>query len=166
MSAIVVEWQGATPESVAAALGALRAGEDARLVRQFAARYEGRGVSLFAGTLAGVEASVKDVPLSRLGTWEAQSVGEEPPAASPLHLLTVLVQRSYPTPTDRDDQRRRRERAAFCLDLHQVTPRSSFIRHDGLRQLCIFEAPDVEAVRIVNRKTREPFDDVWSAFAL
>lgn len=38
-----------------------------------------------------------------------------------------------------------------CLDLYRVTPVCSYLMPDGKRTVCVFEAPDAEALRSLSR---------------
>jgi hypothetical protein len=57
-------------------------------------------------------------------------------------------------------------RAQWCLELHNVRFVQSFVSTDRRRMICMYEAPDAEAVRIVNMTSKNPFDRVWSASRL
>jgi hypothetical protein len=52
---------------------------------------------------------------------------------------------------------------ASCFSLHQVRALRSYFSKDRKRMICLYEAPDAEAVRIANRTAGLPFDSVWSA---
>lgn len=87
----------------------------------------------------------------------------EPPAAAPRpgHTLAV-VERAFAEPVNMqmfgDAQAR-----AICFDLHRVRLVRSHLATDGRRILCLFEAPDLEAVRYANTKAGLPYDAVWAA---
>ena len=58
-------------------------------------------------------------------------------------------------------------RDSWCLDLHRVSLRRHHLALDGRRILCLFEAPDAEAVRRVIRETdHPPVGRLWSALVL
>jgi hypothetical protein len=56
--------------------------------------------------------------------------------------------------------------SASCFNLHQVRALRSYFSKDRTRVICLYEAPDAEAVRVANRKAGLPFDNVWSADVL
>ena len=50
-----------------------------------------------------------------------------------------------------------------CLEGHDVKWVRSFVALDRKRRICIFDAPDAEAVRASYRTAGVPFERVWSA---
>ena len=52
---------------------------------------------------------------------------------------------------------------APCLAVHGVRHVVSYVTPDGLRMICVFEAPDCEAVRQAARQLGYHYDSVWSA---
>jgi len=75
----------------------------------------------------------------------------------------VLVERTFGEPVHFADIQEQEERGAWCLDLHDVRFVHTFFSSDRQRMICIYEAPDAEAVRLANQKTGVPFDTVWTA---
>ncbi len=55
------------------------------------------------------------------------------------------------------------ERNAPCLAIHGVRHVVSYVTPDGQRMICVFEAPDAEAVRQTARQLGYSFDSVWTA---
>ncbi len=50
-----------------------------------------------------------------------------------------------------------------CLDTQEVRWRGSYFARDGAQCVCVYEAPDAEAVRRAYRQAEIPFHKVWSA---
>ena len=75
----------------------------------------------------------------------------------------VIVERSFETPVDIDALQAREETGQWCLDLHDVRFRHTYLALDRQRMLCLYRAPDVESVRIAQRRIGMPVDRVWSA---
>ncbi len=75
----------------------------------------------------------------------------------------VIVERIFPTPIDPAQLRATVENNQGCLDLHGVHYLRSYVSSDGLRVVCLFEAPDAESVRIVNRQVGMPYERIWTA---
>jgi hypothetical protein len=73
----------------------------------------------------------------------------------------VLVERSFEAPVDPVALQELERKSAWCLDEHSVRFLKSYVASDGLRMICLYEAPDAEAVRAANRKAGLPFDRVW-----
>lgn len=55
------------------------------------------------------------------------------------------------------------EKSDWCLQQHNVRHLRSYAAMDGRRYLCLYDAPDAEVVRHVQRTVGMPFDKVWSA---
>lgn len=79
---------------------------------------------------------------------------------------TVVVERSFEQPVEIDELRSWEENARWCRELHDVRFLHSYVSADRKRMICIYEAPDAEAVRQVNTMARLPFERVWSASVL
>jgi uncharacterized protein DUF4242 len=50
-----------------------------------------------------------------------------------------------------------------CLTLHGVRHVVSYVAPDGRKMICVFEAPDAEAVRRTARQLGYRYDSVWAA---
>jgi hypothetical protein len=50
-----------------------------------------------------------------------------------------------------------------CLALHGVRHVVSYVAPDGCKMICVFEAPDAEAVRRNARQLGYRYDNVWAA---
>jgi hypothetical protein len=51
-----------------------------------------------------------------------------------------------------------------CLELYRVRPICSYLMPDGMRMVCVFEAPDAEALRSLGRANDFPEGSmVWSS---
>ena len=50
-----------------------------------------------------------------------------------------------------------------CMDAHDVRHVISYLTPDMRRMICIFEAPDAEAVRRMSRQLGYSYDVVWQA---
>lgn len=81
-------------------------------------------------------------------------------------MTLVMVERSFEKPTDPEALNAREAAGKWCLDLHRVRFVRTHVARDGKRMLCVYEAPDAEAVRISQRTIEMPVDRVWAAHAL
>ena len=54
-------------------------------------------------------------------------------------------------------------RNAPCLRVHGVHHTVSYVTRDGLRMICVFDAPDAEAVRRAARQLGFQSESVWPA---
>ena len=54
-------------------------------------------------------------------------------------------------------------RNAPCLRVHGVHHTVSYVTRDGLRMICVFDAPDTEAVRRAARQLGFQYESVWPA---
>lgn len=50
-----------------------------------------------------------------------------------------------------------------CFELHRAELLTSFIARDARRTVCVFSAPDAEAVRRANAQARQPYVRAWTA---
>jgi Protein of unknown function (DUF4242) len=75
----------------------------------------------------------------------------------------VLVERTLERSLDEPALRDAVERGAWCLEAHGCRILTSYLSADGRRATCVFEAPDAESVREVQRQTGMPFDRAWPA---
>ena len=75
----------------------------------------------------------------------------------------VVLEREFPEPLSSDDVRQMAA-SVRCLDLYRVRPICSYLMPDGMRLVCIFEAPDAEALRSLGRANDFPAGSVvWSS---
>lgn len=88
--------------------------------------------------------------------WNA-SVHDAPAPAEP----NVLVARSFETPVTFEEVQAAEDASAWCLQTHQVRFVRTFFSGDRKRMLCLYRAPDAEAVRLAQREARLPFDAIW-----
>jgi hypothetical protein len=78
-------------------------------------------------------------------------------------MVYVIVERSYEEPIETEGLETRMEANPWCLEQYRVTYLRSFISTDGKRMLCLFEGPDAESVRHVNRQLDAGYERIWSA---
>lgn len=75
----------------------------------------------------------------------------------------IIVERAFPEPVTKEFVMEAMKRGAWCMDLYQATYLESFLGGDGMKMVCLFQAPDAEAVRLANEKAQAPYTEVWSA---
>jgi hypothetical protein len=93
-------------------------------------------------------------------TYEA-SPGEEPEI--PPGFSLVLVERTLPEPIRVEDIPSLAARCGGCFEMYRVRFIRCHLAMDGLRMLCLYVAPDLEAVRYGNKRAGMPFDTMWAA---
>jgi hypothetical protein len=79
-------------------------------------------------------------------------------------MATIILEHRFeggPFDPQRFDAAQRRN--APCLAIHGVQHTVSYLAPDGLRMICVFEAPDCEAVRRTARHLGYRYDRVWPA---
>jgi hypothetical protein len=74
-----------------------------------------------------------------------------------------VVERSFEQAPDLEQLQEMERRAAWCLSTHRVTFLRTFFSADRKRMICMYTAPDAEAVRVVQRQSGLPYDRVWEA---
>jgi len=100
-----------------------------------------------------------DIDLSRL--WSGATY-VSPTTAAP----NVVVARSFVEPVQFEDVAAIGRRKSWCFDTHRVTHTTSFHSLDGKRMLCLYSAPDAEAVRKAQREAAMPVEAVWACTAI
>jgi len=75
----------------------------------------------------------------------------------------VVVERAFPTPVTSEFVSNALQRAGWCLELHRAAYVESYLGGDGMKMVCVFRAPDAEAVRMANEQGQVPYTDVWTA---
>lgn len=74
----------------------------------------------------------------------------------------VVVERSFEEPMRFDDLQAVEEAFAWCLEQNRVRFIRSYFSADRKRMICLYEAPDAEAVRNVNRQAGMPADRIYT----
>ena len=72
----------------------------------------------------------------------------------------VVLEREFAEPLSPQDVRKLAAET-HCLELYRVKPIRSYLMPGGRRMICVFEAPDAEAVRAVSRANGFPGAVVW-----
>jgi len=75
----------------------------------------------------------------------------------------VVVERLFPESVTPDFVSKALQQSGWCLDLHNAEYVESFLGNDGRRMVCLFRAPDAEAVRRANQQGGVPYTEVWTA---
>jgi len=74
----------------------------------------------------------------------------------------VVVERTFEEPVDFASLQGTEEEVSWCLEAHGVTFLHTYLSADGRRMICVYEAPDAEAVRAVQRTSGVPYDCIWT----
>jgi Nickel responsive protein SCO4226-like len=74
----------------------------------------------------------------------------------------VLVERSFAGPVALEDIQAIEDAKQWCLDLRNVQFVRTFFSRDRKRMLCLYAAPDAEAVREAQREAGMPVERVWA----
>lgn len=75
----------------------------------------------------------------------------------------VVVERTFSTPVSFDAVQAMEDRGSWCLSLHRVEFLVTHCALDRQRMLCLYGAPDAEAVNQTNTRLGLPFERIWSA---
>jgi hypothetical protein len=81
---------------------------------------------------------------------------------APAGLATVTVQRVLPEPVTAEFVTEMYRRGDGCFGMHRVQPLATYLARDGRRLVCMFAAPDAEAVRVSNRQIGAPLARAFS----
>ncbi|MGE0621604.1 MAG: nickel-binding protein [Pseudomonadales bacterium] len=74
----------------------------------------------------------------------------------------VAVSRRWEEPVVLDDIQAIEDAGAGCLATHQVRFARTYFATDRRRMLCLYQAPDAEAVRNAQRQAGMPVESVWA----
>lgn len=83
-------------------------------------------------------------------------------AAQRAESANVLVERSWDAPVTLEAIQAIEDAGASCLETHRVRFIRTFFSLDRKRMVCLYAAPDAEAVRIAQHQAGMPVDAVWS----
>jgi len=83
-----------------------------------------------------------------------------------VHSANVLVRRGFASPVTLEEIQAREDAGVWCLEARQVKFIRSYFSVDRKRMVCLYRAPDVEAVRDAQRHAFMPVEDVWGFAAL
>jgi hypothetical protein len=78
----------------------------------------------------------------------------------------VVVERRFGQPVEFEDIQKLEDEGSWCLDAHKVRFIKTFFSRDRRRMLCLYEAPDAEAVRLAEDQACVPYDRVWTCIHL
>jgi hypothetical protein len=78
-------------------------------------------------------------------------------------MSVVVVERSFLEPVAFGDIQAIEDRGAWCLEAHGVRFLRSYFSRDWRRMICLYEAPDAEAVRLAQERAGVPFERAWTS---
>lgn len=122
---------------------------------------DAEALRLVGRSLGLSEGSVWSAEFRRPGTVVPSHGGTA--CAARVGLETIVVERRFDEPITVAEIEAIPERANWCLETHRVRYLGSYIARHGRRMLCLYEAPDAEAVRLAQTKRNMPFERVWRA---
>lgn len=103
------------------------------------------------------------LPFTR--AWACSVLGDTGVDVAKPGFSTVVVERDVPAGMPREMIDGIMASSGPCFETHRVELLKSHLARDLHRMICIFAAPDAEAVRIANREGGPPFTRVWTATA-
>jgi hypothetical protein len=78
-------------------------------------------------------------------------------------MVLVVVEREFDEPVDVKALFEKETKGGWCLEAHGVTFIESVLSKDRRKMVCLYEAPDAEAVRSAELRINMPVSRVWSA---
>ena len=78
----------------------------------------------------------------------------------------VVVERTFERPVQFEEIHALDGSTSWCLTAHRVRFLKTLFSRDRLRMLCLYEAPDAEAVRLAEGEARVTFDRAWTCAQL
>ena len=73
----------------------------------------------------------------------------------------VLVERAFESPQIFAELQAREDAVGWCLEQYDVAFRRTYFGVDGLRAVCLFNAPDAESVRATQRRAGVPMQRAY-----
>lgn len=124
----------------------------------FLARHGRRMICWFAAPDAeSIRVALRQLAVDARVLWPG-TVHEAPVDLTP----NVLVERRFEFPVLFEDIQSLEEAGASCLATHRVEFVRTFFSADRKRMICLYAAPDAEAVRVAQREAGMPVETVWS----
>ena len=77
-------------------------------------------------------------------------------------MALVIVERRFDAPVAFEEIQAMEDRGAWCLDAHGVAFVRTYFSTHRTRMLCLYDAPDAEAVRAAQATIGMPFERVWA----
>src|SRR5678815_1124418 len=135
-----------------------------RFRKSFFSYYHRRMLCLFeapdAESVRDAESQAR-VPFKR--AWTCTHLQGFHPTVAPPSAEYVVVERLFPEAVTSEFVSNALRKSGWCLDLHGAEYVESFLGSDGHRMVCLFRAPDAEAVRRANQQGGVPYTEVWTA---
>ncbi|HEM47578.1 MAG TPA: DUF4242 domain-containing protein [Alphaproteobacteria bacterium] len=78
-------------------------------------------------------------------------------------MVLVIVEREFDDPVDVRALFKKESEGAWCLEAHGVRYLETFLSRDRRKMVCLYDAPDAEAVRTAERRIDMPVTRVWTA---
>ncbi|HET7794533.1 MAG TPA: nickel-binding protein [Rhizobacter sp.] len=101
------------------------------------------------------------LPPGRIWACTVQDTRPELGAAE-LARANVIVGHEFDSPADYAARELSEKVNMGCFQLHRVRRVRSYLSTDRLRMFSLYEAPDAESVRVVQRQAELPPDRVWA----
>lgn len=95
-------------------------------------------------------------------TWPASVHDSATVDAPKMADVNVLVERRWDQPVDMEDIQAIEDAGAGCLESHRVKFIRTFFSTQRSEMVCLYQAPDAEAVRVAQRQAGMPVDRIWA----
>lgn len=173
MSTVVMERRREVPLTLEGLAGEARAGswclDMYRVVHQLSvlSRDGRRIVCVFdAPDAEAVRTAVRQAGDEPERVWPA--TGHAPPGEATSgalrHAEVVVVERDFDAPAAFETLQAREEAGAWCLRQYRVRFLRTYFSADRRRMLCLYDAPDAEAVRLAQAQADMPLSAVWAGW--
>lgn len=78
-------------------------------------------------------------------------------------MSTVVMERRFAVPPTDSELERMKSATETCLEVNAATRLQTFASHDRKRFVCVFEGPDLEAVRRAIESAGVEYENLWVA---
>lgn len=75
----------------------------------------------------------------------------------------IVVERSFQEPLDLAALQAQEDAQQQCLDTHRVRFVGTYVAGHQRNMVCVYDAPDAEAVRVTQDRAGLPYDRIWAA---
>jgi hypothetical protein len=94
--------------------------------------------------------------------WSSQLQDAPGTDDADLARVNVVVSHRFDAPASFGDRQLLESVDMGCFQLHRIRLLRSHLSMDRLRMICLYQAPDAESVRLVQRQAGLPADRIWA----
>ena len=101
-------------------------------------------------------------PVGHLAPIGLPKTGSDGPAF-PVDMEFVIAERRFDKPIELHEIHEKEAARRQCFQMYNATLIRTYLSKDRQRMICLYYAPDAEAVRIASRRANAPTERIWTA---